>query len=203
MRVPQVTERMKEAPAQALRAVFAGIGQVLLVADRIRNRPADGAGTPSGASPEPAGTAPAGTAPAGTAEAAAKTPAPGPLEAHTTAKAPAPAKAPAAKAPAAKAPAAKTSAAKAPAAKAPAPAKAPAAKAPAAAASAPTADTAAAGLPLANYDELPFASLRARMRSLDAAQLRALADYESTHAGRAAVLAMFERRIAKLDGGQA
>ena len=35
MRVPQVTERMKEAPAHALRAVFAGIGQVLLVADRI------------------------------------------------------------------------------------------------------------------------------------------------------------------------
>ena len=31
MRVPQVTERMKEAPAHALRAVFAGIGQVRIV----------------------------------------------------------------------------------------------------------------------------------------------------------------------------
>lgn len=41
------------------------------------------------------------------------------------------------------------------------------------------------------------------MRSLDAAQLRALVDYESAHAGRAAVLAMFERRIAKLEGGEA
>src|SRR5260370_19014315 len=39
MRIPQqVPERVKEAPAQALRAVFSGIGQVLLVADRIKTR---------------------------------------------------------------------------------------------------------------------------------------------------------------------
>jgi len=37
MRVPQVSERIKEAPAQALRGVFAGIGQLLLVTDKIRN----------------------------------------------------------------------------------------------------------------------------------------------------------------------
>ncbi len=42
MRIPtQVTERVKEAPAQALRAVFSGIGQVLLVADRIKHRAAE------------------------------------------------------------------------------------------------------------------------------------------------------------------
>jgi hypothetical protein len=42
MRIPpQVSERVKEAPAQALRAVFSGIGQVLLVADRIKNRAAE------------------------------------------------------------------------------------------------------------------------------------------------------------------
>src|SRR5215471_17454379 len=42
MRIPQqVTERVKEAPAQALRAVFSGIGQVLLVADRIKSRAAE------------------------------------------------------------------------------------------------------------------------------------------------------------------
>jgi hypothetical protein len=40
MRFPQVTDRVKEAPAHALRAMFAGIGQVLLVADRMRSRPA-------------------------------------------------------------------------------------------------------------------------------------------------------------------
>jgi hypothetical protein len=41
MRVPQVNERVKEAPAQALRAMFAGIGQLLLVTDRFRNRNAE------------------------------------------------------------------------------------------------------------------------------------------------------------------
>src|SRR5580704_5576003 len=42
MRVPQVSERIKEAPAQALRGVFAGIGQLLLITDKLRNKtPAD------------------------------------------------------------------------------------------------------------------------------------------------------------------
>src|SRR5262249_18256577 len=42
MRIPQqVTERVKEAPAQALRAVFSGIGQVLLVAHRTKSRAAE------------------------------------------------------------------------------------------------------------------------------------------------------------------
>ena len=77
MRIPQVTERMKEAPAHALRAVFAGIGQVLLVADRIKNRATDGDGTPPAAAPAaasattPAGGAPAGAAPPGAAPAGA------------------------------------------------------------------------------------------------------------------------------------
>src|SRR5260221_7216962 len=49
MRIPQqVTERVKEAPAQALRAVFSGIGQVLLVADRIKSRATE----PTRAQPE-------------------------------------------------------------------------------------------------------------------------------------------------------
>jgi hypothetical protein len=41
MPLPQINERIKEVPAQALRAVFAGIGQVLLVADKIRSRAAE------------------------------------------------------------------------------------------------------------------------------------------------------------------
>src|SRR6266851_3655334 len=42
MRVPQVSERIKEAPAQALRGVFAGIGQLLLITDKLRKKtPAD------------------------------------------------------------------------------------------------------------------------------------------------------------------
>ena len=38
MRVPPVSERIKEAPAQALRGVFAGIGQLLLITDKLRNK---------------------------------------------------------------------------------------------------------------------------------------------------------------------
>jgi hypothetical protein len=148
MRVPQVTDRMKEAPAHALRAVFAGIGQVLLVADRIRNRPANGNGAP----------------------------------ATQTAPTPAAAAAPSTSSP-----------------------PAPAATAVTAVAAARTAVAApAAGdLPVPNYDELSVASLRARMRNLDPAQLRALAAYERSHAARAVVLAMFERRIAKVESGEA
>ena len=55
------------------------------------------------------------------------------------------------------------------------------------------------GAPLPNYDALSVASLRARLRNLDVTQVRRLADYERAHAGRADVLAMFERRITKLE----
>jgi hypothetical protein len=58
---------------------------------------------------------------------------------------------------------------------------------------------AAAGLPLANYDELSVASLRARLRNLDVGQVRQLAEYERAHAARPDVIASFERRIAKLE----
>ncbi len=44
MRVPQVSERIKEAPAQALRGVFAGIGQLLLITDKLRNKTPSGSG---------------------------------------------------------------------------------------------------------------------------------------------------------------
>jgi hypothetical protein len=190
MRVPQVTDRMKEAPAHALRAVFAGIGQVLLVADRIKNRATDGDGTPPAATPEPA-------AAAAPEPAAAAAPEPAAAAAPATAAAAAPATPSATSAPAATtAPAA----AAAPDAAAPAPTAA--AKAPAAAPAVP-APPAAGDLPVPNYDELSVPSLRARMRGLNPAQLRALADYEGAHEGRAAVLAMFERRITKVESGEA
>jgi hypothetical protein len=57
-------------------------------------------------------------------------------------------------------------------------------------------------LPLANYDELSLASIRARMRGLDVSQLRILAEYESKNAERPEVLGMFERRISKLQAGE-
>ena len=70
---------------------------------------------------------------------------------------------------------------------------------PAAAAEPVVAAEPAAAAPLPNYDELSVASLRARLRNLDVAQVRQLAEYERAHAARAEVLAMFERRIAKLE----
>jgi hypothetical protein len=187
MRVPPVSERMKEAPAHALRAVFAGIGQVLLVADRIKNRATDTNHAPSAAAPEPAAAA---------SETAAAAPASA-TPASTAATAP-PAAAPASATPA-------TAAAAAPPAAA-ATATAAAAAPPAAATTATAASTtapAAGDLPVPHYDELSVASLRARMRGLNAAQLRILIDYESTHAERGTVLAMFERRLAKVEAGEA
>lgn len=178
MRVPPVSERMKEAPAHALRAVFAGIGQVLLVADRIKNRATDTSHAPSAAAPEPAAAAsettaaPADAAAAEAASAAGTAPVTPDAAAATT-----PATATAAGA-------------------------ASAAATPAAAASA-TAAPAAGDLPVSNYDELSVPSLRARMRGLSAAQLRILIDYESVHAERGTVLAMFERRLAKVEAGEA
>ena len=63
MRVPpQVSDRIKEAPAQALRGVFAGIGQLLLITDKLRNKtPAQ---APPARAPQPSATA-LGAGPAG------------------------------------------------------------------------------------------------------------------------------------------
>jgi hypothetical protein len=60
------------------------------------------------------------------------------------------------------------------------------------------AHAAGASLPLENYDELSVPSLRARLRGLDAGQVAELAAYERAHAARADVVTMFERRVEKL-----
>jgi len=54
-------------------------------------------------------------------------------------------------------------------------------------------------LPVANYDSLSLASIRARLRNLDVEQLKILLDYEAANAERPEVLGMFERRIEKLE----
>jgi hypothetical protein len=267
MRVPQVSERIKEAPAQALRGVFAGIGQLLLITDKLRNKASAGRDVPRARTPEaaktvpdpaatsPAATSPAATSPAGQREEAAAAPvvapvaAPGTAEAvaagpaavkpATVRRAPAkpatakPAAGPAGAKPAtARRVAAKPSPAEPAAAEKPKPPKrqstrnfdktgnvrllgdeedGSALSAPAAAAAAePVTAAEPAGIgeaagspadsaPLPNYDELSVASLRAHLRNLDIAQVRQLADYERAHAARADVLAMFQRRIAKLE----
>jgi hypothetical protein len=242
MRIPQqVNDRVKEAPAQALRAVFAGIGQVLLVADRIKTRAAevnrarpDTAAPPARPTPSPA-PAPA-PAPNGAASAPDNTAPDNTVPGKTVPDTTVPDKTVSDEAAPDKTVPDKTApdktrwrsldetgnvrllsdkdavedepAAAEPvvAAAEPAVAKAAPAKKPAAAESAPAAEPAAAAasvLPVPNYDGLTVASLRARLRNLDPPQLRVLIDYEKAHAGRTDVLAMFERRIAKLESGEA
>ena len=71
MRVPQVSDRIKEVPAQALRGVFAGIGQVLLITDRLRNKTPANQQVPQARRPERSETAAAASAAASADTAAA------------------------------------------------------------------------------------------------------------------------------------
>jgi hypothetical protein len=188
MRLPQVSDRIKEVPAQALRGVFAGIGQVLLITDRLRNKTPAHQQVPQARRPERSETA---------AEAA---PAPQPSAAPQPAPAP-PAPAGGRAASAEVRDFDKTGNVRllgGTGAKASDVAKITAAKEPAAAPAGPGV-AAEADVPLPNYDGLTIASLRARLRNLDAAQVKRLAEYERAHAARADVIAMFERRIAKLE----
>jgi len=200
MRVPHVSERVKEAPAQALRGMFAGIGQLLLVTDKLRSKkqaaePPQPTSTEAPVAASAAAPAPPASAPAAeaevpvAAEAAAGAPEVKATKPRTKAR-------PKAEPPKAETPAAKT---KAPAAKTARDAGV-AGNVRVLASEGTTATTAAApGLPLPNYDELSVASLRARLRNLTAAQVTELVTYEKVNADRPEVVAMFERRIAKLE----
>jgi outer membrane biosynthesis protein TonB len=261
MPLPQVNDRLKEIPAQALRTVFATIGQLLLVADRIRaraaeqlsgggeataTRPADQAPAPTPAPPPPAPAKPARPdaessrwrsldktgnvrvldggeeqddedMPGVTQAVPEPAPAPAPSAEYTPTEVvpvvsvpdePAPAEPAQAKPamqqeaePAAAKPAMQQEAE-------PAPAKpAPAETAPAKPAMqqeaepAPPATSAGEALPVPNYDQLSVASLRARLRVLDAGQVQTLLDYENAHERRPAVISLFERRLIKLGEG--
>jgi hypothetical protein len=93
MRMPQVSERIKEAPAQALRGVFAGIGQLLLITDKLRHKTPAHPEAPQAAEPPQAAGAPRATGAPQTAEA------PEAAKASEAAKAPEAAEAPEASAP--------------------------------------------------------------------------------------------------------
>jgi hypothetical protein len=62
----------------------------------------------------------------------------------------------------------------------------------------PAAGPATVSEPLPGYDSWSLPSLRARLRTLNAAQVSALAEYERATHRREDVLTMLERRIAKL-----
>jgi hypothetical protein len=267
MPLPQVNDRLKEIPAQALRTVFATIGQVLMAADRLRARAAEqlsGSGgatatppaqqapaeapqvKPAAPRPAPAQDAettrwrsldktgnvrlldgdeeqdeedlavpatPAGytpTEPVPAVNAQAGPVSPGPALDETVATSPA-VPDPAGLAPTVPEPsdvaqvpdpAGLAPAVPEPADVAPVPDPAtltPAVPVPAAVAEPPA--PAGEALPVPNYDQLSVASLRARLRVLDATQVQVLLDYEKAHEGRPAVITMFERRLTKLSEG--
>jgi hypothetical protein len=231
MDIPQVGDQVRKAPTQAIRAVFAGIGKILLAADRPE------------ASPRPAGprhAAPGGRAPQSAApgQRAPQTAAPGQRAPQTAA--------PGQRAPQNAAPGERAeqaaSAAKASqrwrsldetgnvrllsteeltvghgtvVAATPVPriqngdGQAPAGDATLAPVSSqPLSGNVPIGagfviheLPLPGYDTLPVASIRARLRSLDVDQLQALLVHEHKNAERSEVIAMIERRIEKLENG--
>jgi hypothetical protein len=175
MSVPQ---KEKEGPAAMLRAMFAGVGSLLSVMDRVRGKSA--AQAPTGAAtPAPAAVAPETSA-------APETVVPETVAPETSAAAPETVTPETSAAPETVTP--ETSAA-------------PETVTPETSAAPESTGTpeVTAELPLANYDELTVASLRARLRNLSAVQLTQLLEYEKGHAARADVITMFERRIAKVE----
>jgi outer membrane biosynthesis protein TonB len=204
MRVPQVSERVKEAPAQALRAMFAGIGQLLSASDKLRGKsatdeaPAEAktaapeTATPETATPETATpeTATPETATPETATPETATPETATPETATPETATPETATPETATPETATPETATPETATPETATPETDAAPAA---------PAAST--RELPLPNYDDLTIASLRARLRNLSADQLAQLVEYEKSHANRADVIQMFERRIAKLAEG--
>jgi hypothetical protein len=179
MRVPQVKERVKESPASALRAMFAGIGSMLFVKDKIRNKAGaeNSAPTTEAAAPEttetPETVVPEATVASEVTTAPETTAVPAATAATVTPETVTPETVTPETSAAPDTVAAKTTAV-------------------------PESTTDAAALPLANYDELTIASLRARLRTLTPEQLTVLIEYEKAHANRADVITMFERRITKL-----
>lgn len=194
---PQVNDRIKEAPAVMLRAVFAGVGQLLLAADKVRAKaaatgwPPDlaavkdqirgqsrwhtlddsrGGAIPLARDRADSHTSTAQRPPADHPRSATASPAPAATEVTRPAHA-----VPAVTEPAAAAGPPEPRAAR-----------------PEAAADAP---------PLPGYDDLTLPSLRARLRGFDAETLRALLAYERAHAHRDDVITLFERRLAKITAG--
>jgi len=180
MRVPQVSERVKEAPAQALRAMFAGIGQLLSASDKLRGKSATDEAPAEAKAAAPETVTPETVTPE-TAKPETVTP-----ETVTPETVTPETVTPETVTPETVTPETGGGHVK----------LLPGDAAPAAA---PAASTEA--LPLPNYDDLTVASLRARLRNLSADQLAQLLDYEKSHANRADVVQMFERRIAKLAEG--
>lgn len=175
--------QVRDLPMTAVQYTVKGVGQALLIGDRVRQeigRRVGRGGDGDGAEPAERHQTGAPEAPAKSAFEEAERP-----QAVRPAR-----KARSAKGGVAPAPAAQESAASV---EASLPAAAAEATAP------PERPAPEADLPIPEYDERTVPSLRARMKGLTVADLRQLIEYEKTHAARADVISMFERRITKLE----
>jgi len=220
MRVPQVSERVKEAPAQALRAMFAGIGQLLSASDKLRGKsatheaPAEAKAaapetvtpetvTPETVTPEtvtPETVTPETVTPE-TVTPETVTPETVTPETVTPETVTPETVTPETVTPETVTPETVTPETVTPETVTPETGGGHVKLVPGDAAPAATPAASAAELPVSNYDDLTIASLRARLRNLSADQLAQLVDYEKSHANRPDVVQMFERRIAKLAEG--
>ena len=191
--------QMKERPASMLRAMFAGFGSLMSVMDKVRGKPAAEAPSDAEASAPATTPAPEDTATTVAETAAPETetvvgrdrgrtggqrgpetvpwPRPVPASPEATAESEATAE-PETVAAERRRPSPETVAAEIPAVAEP-----------------------SGELPLANYDELSVASLRARLRNLSNDDLSLLMTYERAHQDRPEVIKMFQNRLIKMTTG--
>jgi hypothetical protein len=184
--------QMKERPASVLRAMFAGFGSLMSVMDKMRSKPAAEAPADAAATAPQTPEAPAATATETTSE-------PDTVVAESTVETDAKTE------PDTAAAVAEPTTAAAPA--EPTPAAEPVAAEPTTESATTTEAEAAvepgpvAALPLANYDELTVASLRARLRNLSNDDINQLVTYEQAHQDRPEVIKMFKNRLIKMTSG--
>jgi hypothetical protein len=191
----------KEGPASSmLRAMFAGFGSLMSVMDRVRNKPpaeapADAEAPAAAATPAPEDTA------AAEDTATPETVAPETVEPETVALQTVAPETVAAESPAASAASAGPETVAAPEATAAAEPETSAAPEASAGPATSAATEPSGALPLANYDELSVASLRARLRNLTNDDLTQLMAYEKAHQDRPEVIKMFQNRLVKMTTG--
>jgi hypothetical protein len=208
MSIPQVPSQLKRGPVVALRAVFAGVGKVLMAAEKPKAAApvaaqAHGTADRSGqVARTPHSQASRKDEPASRWRSLDQTGNVRLLSAddlddedRETARPPAAPvpEAPEQQVPVARPPEPRTSAGQV------RPWQVPASQVPAS--QIPASQGPSPELPLPSYDTLTLPSIRARLRNLDIAQLRVLVAYENANAERPEVLSMLERRIEKLETG--
>jgi len=188
----------KEGPASSmLRAMFAGFGSLMSVMDRVRNKPpaeapADAEAPAAAATPAPEDTA------AAEDTATPETVAPETVEPETVALQTVAPETVAAESPAASEASTGPETVAAPEATAAAEPETSAAPEASAGPATSAATEPSGALPLANYDELSVASLRARLRNLTNDDLTQLMAYEKAHQDRPEVIKMFQNRLVKM-----